>query len=133
MVSDDDLEAAARLLEARCGLDALWLFGSAAVGREGPASDLDLAVLVSTLPVPAERLALREDLASMLQRPVDLVFLDDASPVVAMQVLAKGRLVINRNPLRQAELVVRTITAYADLKHARAGVEQAIRERFGNG
>src|SRR5439155_12953278 len=100
MLSNEQIDAATQLLAKRCGLDAMWIFGSAAAGRERPESDIDLAVLVKRLPSPLERITLREELGSALARPVDLVFLEDASPILAMQVLGKGRLVKNRAPRR---------------------------------
>ncbi len=130
---DDDLQTAAKLVEDRCGLEAMWLYGSVAAGRAGEESDIDIGVLVPTSPSFDDRLALQGALETLLGRPVDLVFLNEVSPVLGMQVLGKGRLVVNRNPHQQAEFVVRTITAYFDLKRSRAVVERALKERMNHG
>lgn len=73
------------------GLLAAYLFGSQATGRAGPASDVDLAVL---LPGKADVLALwqaGEALAQALNRDVDLVDLRAASTVMQHQIITTGR------------------------------------------
>lgn len=73
------------------GLLAIYLFGSQATGQAGPASDVDLAVL---LPGKADVLALwqaGEALAQALNRDVDLVDLRAASTVMQHQIITTGR------------------------------------------
>lgn len=73
------------------GLLAVYLFGSQATGHAGPASDVDLAVLLSG---KADVLALwqaGEALAQQLNRDVDLVDLRAASTVMQHQIITTGR------------------------------------------
>jgi len=129
MISDRDIERAAAPIDRQHGLVALYLFGSQASGRARPDSDVDVAVMVERLPTALQRVQLREDMSERLGRAVDLVFLDDASPILVRQVLRHGRLLVDRQPRRRAELVVRTLTDYADLERVRAAAERRLVER----
>ena len=101
MVSAGQVERVAALLDERFGLDALWIFGSEARGTATEASDVDLAALFVRRPPTIEVLDARDAAGRVLGRDVDLVDLDRASPILAMQVLRHGRPVVDRNPSRR--------------------------------
>jgi len=120
--------ATGRIVEA---LDpaAVLLFGSQAAGRGGPLSDHDFAVLsAGTRPGWEEVRRLQSDLEDILGTEVDIVVLDDASPVVAMQAFREGRLLACRDAQSLENFVVRTLTDYADLKITRAPIERRLME-----
>lgn len=121
------------MLAARFGADAVWIFGSQACGRETPRSDIDVAVLFRTRPTPIERMDLQADLAERLGKPVDLVDLDSASPVLATQVLRHGQLVLDRNPRRRIAFTTILPSRYEDLRLVRAPIERRIAERMKHG
>lgn len=129
MVSEAALRGAGDLLEGRFGLDTLWLFGSAARGEERKDSDLDLAALFRRRPAPLELLDAKGELADLLGREVDLVDLDRASPILGMQVLRSGRLLVDRNPARRYAFFGRTISMYEDVKILRREAERALLQR----
>jgi predicted nucleotidyltransferase len=86
------------------GLVAAWLFGSAASGRLHAESDVDVGVLLDWQILPTEadrfeaRLALSGDLAAALgDRIVDVVVLNDVSPLFARRVVLEGRLLLCRD------------------------------------
>lgn len=106
---------------------AVFLFGSQASGRGRPQSDHDLAVLLAARSPDWEMVRrLQLDLEEILRTEVDLVVLDDASPVVAMQVLQQGRLLDCRDAQALENFTVRTLTDYADLKFTRAPIEKRL-------
>lgn len=73
------------------GLRALYLYGSTALGQARLGSDVDVAVVADEL-IPSARITeLAMDLASRLNRDVDLVDLRAVSTVMGMQVISKGR------------------------------------------
>jgi len=83
------------------GVSAAWLFGSAAAGRLHEESDVDVGVLLDRRIHPAERdrfearLALSSELADALgDRLVDVVVLNDASPLLARRIVAEGRCLV---------------------------------------
>jgi len=70
------LERAAAALKA-AGAREVYVFGSAATGRTTEESDIDLAV--SGLP-PEDFFRAMGEAGDILQRPLDLVDLDEATP-----------------------------------------------------
>jgi len=129
-VTDTDLQKAAALLEERFGLDTLWLFGSAAQEKMRTDSDVDLAALFRRRPSALEVFEAQADLEELLHREVDLVDLDRVSPILGMQVLRYGRLLIDRNPRRRHAFFSRTISMYEDVKIIRRAAERKLFDRF---
>lgn len=127
--SEDALRAAATELARILDADSVFLFGSAAAGRMTRESDIDLAVLASRPLDPVEVFEARGRMCDLLGVPVDVVSLRDASPVVAMQVLRKGRLLVDRNPPATARFVMIVPSMYEDLKRSRAPAEEALKKR----
>jgi predicted nucleotidyltransferase len=73
------------------------LFGSAARGQAGPASDLDVAIVPADADLPlGVELGLQADLTLQLGREVDLVRLDRAPTLVRWQVARDGVLILAR-------------------------------------
>ena len=133
MIASAKLQRAVDFLDEQFGLDALWVFGSEAHGKTRPDSDIDLAALFSSRPEPLDVLGARGDLEEILGREVDLVDLDRASPILAMQVLKHGRLLVDRDPKRRIAFVVRTRSLYEDLKILRRESEKRLLERVAGG
>ena len=124
----DDREAALGHLRAALpGLQALYLFGSAASGEARPGSDLDLALLADRPLAADERFDLEQDLALLLGREVDLVDLLAASTVMRMQVISTGRLLWEANRYRRELFEVTVYSAYARLNEERRGILEDIR------
>jgi predicted nucleotidyltransferase len=66
-------------------------FGSRALGKERPESDLDLAVWATPLPPAAERLRWLRELTDAAQFPVQLVFVTPRlDPVLGLQIARDG-------------------------------------------
>lgn len=107
---------------------AIFLFGSAARGELRSDSDVDIAILTGGPPVDPFRVAgLKTDVEAVLGRAVDLAVLDDASPILCMEVLREHRLLVNHNAGLLQRFVVKTLGAYFDLKRTRRPIEDALR------
>src|ERR1017187_7299029 len=85
---DTNALAAVASLLLRLGATEVFVFGSATKGGLRPASDVDVAV--RGLP-PAVYFSAASKAADLLGRPVDLVDLDDPTPIVRY-VLGSGEL-----------------------------------------
>lgn len=121
---------AVQLLQERLHPAAIVLFGSRAGGRPRPDSDVDLGVLCGRpLPDAFTVAGLETDLEDILGGSVDLVVLDAASPILAMEVLRAHRVLAMRDPEAFETFTVRTIMAYFDLKRVREPIERAILSR----
>lgn len=95
-------ERVARLMSSRDEVLAAYIFGSLATGRARPDSDIDIAVLVDRTLIRGDlfdyRLRLMADLRDVLERPdVEVVLLNQAPPVLAQNVIAKGRVLFERS------------------------------------
>lgn len=133
MITSDRLQRAVDYLDEHFGLETLWIFGSEAQERARPDSDIDLAALFRGRPVPLDVLGAQGDLEEILGREVDLLDLDRSSPILAMQALKYGRLLVDRNAQRRFAFVSRTLNLYDDLKILRRPAERALIERFTSG
>ena len=91
------------------------VFGSMAQDRARKDSDLDIAVASSTPLTAQTHLAIMEDLALAVGRPVDLIDLDRTHNPLLQQILTKGRRVLCQNRTRYAELLSRMVYEEADL------------------
>lgn len=125
-------ELASRL-DSRWGLDALWVFGSRAIGAERADSDLDLAALFRTRPDPVDLFDMRSELESLAGVSVDLVDLARASPVLARQVVKHGQLVVENNRPRRIDFVAHVPGRYEDLCIIRRTAERRLLERIRHG
>ena len=104
----------------------VFLFGSFVRGDITSFSDLDIAIYF-TGTVDSYRINdLREDISEMLGIEVDIVVLNTASPVIRMQVLKKGTLLINKDQRAYNENFVTTVKEYDDLKRTRKEIEGKI-------
>jgi uncharacterized protein len=123
------LESVARRLAEEAPVDAVWLFGSEAAGRARADSDLDLGILFSRSPSPEELLRLRALAAEMVGREVDLVDLRPASPILGMQIIRHGRLVLDQDPVSTANFVASLQSRRYDVMRSRREAERNLLER----
>lgn len=121
----------AALREAVPGLRAVYLFGSQARGEATAASDVDVAVLAGRPLTSVQGWEVAQALAARLDRDVDVVDLAGASPVLWMQVLARGRRLYPPAGSDTALefLESRMFSEYARLSEARAGILADVRRR----
>ncbi|MBI4577194.1 MAG: nucleotidyltransferase domain-containing protein [Planctomycetes bacterium] len=114
-----------------------YLFGSAAAGRAGPLSDVDVGlVLGATGRDLGFRVAdaVRIDLARALGTDaLDVVALDGASPLLRHEVVCRGRPVFIRDEEARVEFHARALRDYFDTAPLRAARHAALRERLASG
>ena len=106
------------------------LYGSGAQGRLRGDSDLDIGLLLSQPVSPLDLAAVAAELEGLANRPVQLVDLATASPILGHQVVAHGVLLLDRQPRRRHEWLMRTMSDYFDLKMTRKSGEEALRQRL---
>ncbi len=121
---------------------AAYLFGSVAEELAHPLSDVDIALLLED-GIEAEisfelRLRAMGELASICQRPVDVVILNRAPPLLRYQVLKHGRLLYERHHVLRCLFEMHTYNEYFDMKfyldyHRQKFVARVLKEGFGGG
>lgn len=120
------LERLRTALDAQPGLQVAIVFGSAAAGRTEVDSDVDVAVLADRALDPARRSELIRLIADVTGRPVDLVDLRTAGPVVLRSVLHDGHVLITRDRRALDQLWSRMLTDAEDFLPYR---QRMLRER----
>ena len=113
------------------GINTVVLFGSYAKNMPRKQSDVDIALLYQKELVPNSMILveLRERLSEKLKREVDIICLNTASPIIAMQVVKHGKILLNKNPRLYENYLVNLFTDYADLKLMRKPLEENILKR----
>lgn len=107
---------------AHRSIATLYLFGSQATGKKGPLSDVDMAVLLDEKQVSPKRFfRFRLDLIAAATRAcrrpdVDVVVLNEATPVLKYEVVRSGRLLYERDHSLRVEFEARAIQHYLDLE-----------------
>jgi len=130
---DASLDELLDLLDGQLGVDCLWVYGSEAAGRARPDSDLDVAVLARQRLSATELADLRGEAEALLGRAVDLIDLDQASPILAYQVLKHGRLLVDRNPSRRYRFTAALPGRREDVLIMRRPIEKRLIERMMQG
>ena len=83
MVAMNNIEQAINIIKQnQPDLESIYAFGSTGTRYENSQSDLDLAILASSISDPVQRWQLAEKIAQAVGRDVDLIDLNDASTVL---------------------------------------------------
>jgi len=114
------------LLSRRNDIRFAFIFGSFVSQQMTSSSDLDIALFFKDIINFNEINELREELTVALRKEIDIVMLNTASPIIRMQVLKKGILIINNEPKSYNEFFVKTVNEYDDLKKIRKEIEDTI-------
>lgn len=121
---------------------AVYLFGSAAAERSHSLSDLDFALLLNESLDEASAFDLRLEtmgkLEQIARRPVDVVLLNEATPLLLFQVFRNGRLLLERDRASRCLFQMRALNRYYDFKpyldyHQARFRERVLREGLGRG
>ena len=105
------------------------LFGSAAKLQMRADSDVDVAYLSDVEINPYQQWLLAERLAGLLKRDVHLLDLKKVSTVLQAQVVGKGKIILDQEPLRRQEYFILVLKKYARLNEEREPVLARIKER----
>ena len=114
-------------------IELALVFGSLAQGRQTRASDIDVAIAAREPIDSQRRLALTDAIASAAGRPVDLVDLHRAGPLVLTQALTRGKRILKRDSNVLARLLVKMWYLNADLMPLVRMIEDTRRKRFLHG
>ena len=112
-----------------------YLFGSQTTGHTHAESDIDVAVLLDASLTADERFAERLTLIDALSRllgtdNVDVVILNEASPLLAYEVLRSGVLLYCTDDNARVEFQVCTLRTYEDTAPLRQILATAMAERI---
>ncbi len=115
----------------------VYLFGSAARGRENRFSDVDIAVLFDDS-VPQESytercLSIMGEISSLLDKNVDVIALNKASSFLKFQIIKNGLRVYERPGRAKRRFEARAITEYFDFLPVRRRMEAGLMDNIRRG
>ena len=108
-----DLEALRETLTAQPAVKLAVLFGSTARGRQGPRSDVDLALRLEPATAASRREAI-EAAWRAVRRDIDAVDLDAAPPLLRFQIARDGVVLVEREPRLWSRFKERAMTDWWD-------------------
>ena len=91
-----------------------YLFGSQADGRSRPDSDVDVAVLLQDGADAVMDLELADYLSGALRKPVDVVVLNQASPILQHEVIRGGMRIFEVSPMPRRLYELSAFREYVD-------------------
>ncbi|MCA1760218.1 MAG: nucleotidyltransferase domain-containing protein [Bacteroidales bacterium] len=112
-------------------LFGLYLFGSYVTELHTSQSDLDIAFLTSEKISAVERWKIQEELASLLDKDIDLVDLKEVSVVLRAEVVENGKRIYTGNAYECDSFEMVTYSMYADLNESRMYILKDIKEKYG--
>jgi uncharacterized protein len=107
----------------------VYLFGSTVKGNLHKDSDVDIAFLSDQKELDNyEIFMIAQELASKLNRDVDLIDLKQASTVFQAQVVYNGKVIYCTNEQKKAQYELKTLKMYAKLNEERYEILKNINE-----
>lgn len=126
---DVSLRVIAGVLATRGDLVLGYVFGSLARGEDRPESDADVAVLGAHELGATDLGSLCSELERALGRPVDVVDLMTAPPLLAFEVVRDGVRVLVRDQERRMDFEMDAVRRMEDTRRLRAVQQELLRER----
>lgn len=127
----DRLKTCAASVLSKYPVEAAYLHGSVARGRPLPSSDVDVALLLTELPLPYERLTLeltiQADLEDACQlSDIDVRTINHAPLLVQGRIVQEGILLYSRDKARRVAFEVLTRKKYFDYQPVAERMQQAF-------
>jgi predicted nucleotidyltransferase len=135
MNMQDDIRRITDYFKDRDEVSTLYIFGSAARGKETAESDIDIAVLIN------DRKKGRKTYWSLKKayysaspkfslRPIDIVVLNTAPPFLKHRIIKTGKVLFDRNRRLRVRFVANAIIEYLDYKPIEDICLKAVAGRF---
>ena len=112
-------------------IQGIYVFGSFADNTNTLESDIDIAFLTFQKISPVEKWEAQEELASILNRDIDLVDLKNATIILRAEVIEKGKLIFSADSYQIDYFEMTTYSMYADLNETRMDILTDFKERYG--
>ncbi|MGE7217438.1 type VII toxin-antitoxin system MntA family adenylyltransferase antitoxin [Priestia koreensis] len=107
----------------------VYLFGSQATGHVHKESDYDIAYVSEKTLSHYERFMIAQQLASILNKDVDLINLDQASTVFQVQIISNGEVLYCTDEHKKSLFEMITLKKYAILNEDRKEILDGVSER----
>jgi predicted nucleotidyltransferase len=116
-------------------IEAAYLFGSFAHGRQRAGSDVDIAILLDERRGRIERKALMDrllqDLGRLLRRDIHILILNDASCTARIEAVFRGRCIDVKDQEALAQFKMLTLAHFADFGPVMDRFHDKLKQRLG--
>jgi len=128
MAKENIYQAINHFFREKSGVAAVYVFGSLVKNEPDQSHDIDIAVLYLHERVPDyfQIVNDRESLSEQLNKEVDLVLLNGASPILKRQVLEKGKLILDQQPKIRHYFHMHAVSEYYDFRRIRRPLEEKL-------
>ncbi len=131
----DDIRRITDYFKDRDEVSAIYIFGSAARGKETAESDIDIAVLIDDRKKGRKTYeSLKKEYYSASPkfslRPIDIVVLNTAPPFLKHRIIKTGKVLFDRNRRLRVRFVANAIIEYLDYKPIEDICLKAVAGRF---
>jgi uncharacterized protein len=133
MAAFGSLQSLRKVIDAEPKIRVAYLFGSCARGDSGPTSDVDVALLAGQPIDLMDLAAIGARIRTVVDRPVDVVDLRSAPPLLCRQVVAEGELLLVKDPLLRFDFEQEAVRRCEDTRPLRAQQQQLLREGLAHG
>ena len=116
-------------LEQYANIELALLFGSAAKNKLTPNSDIDIGISTNTPLTAPLKLEIIQQLADKLGRPIDLIDLKTASPLLTEQILKNNQRLIGSNSA-YGTFISRHLMDYEDFAPLQKRILKTRREKW---
>ena len=110
------MEAVREYLKKKDYILFAYLFGSCARENSGKFSDIDIAVYTSDYLHYDDYLDMIKELGDLTGKPVDIVPLNEAPPLLCYQVIQEGKLLLTKDRESVTRFIIKTIFMYEDMR-----------------
>jgi len=133
-----DIERLSNYLSLKDEISAAYIFGSYAVNRYSPLSDVDIALLLNSNVNVSEysqiKLKVITELVELLSlNTIDIVILNTAPPLLSHEVTKKGVVLFSKNEKERLEYIAKSTMRYLDTIHLRKVQDKILHEKIRRG
>jgi hypothetical protein len=111
------------------GIQAVYLFGSAASGHVHPDSDIDLAVIPADTSAREKKLDILAELANNGYCNVDLVFIDENDLILANEAIRQNKLIYATDDFDRGTTYSNIVRKYLDFEFFLRAQHHAYKRR----
>jgi len=111
------------------GIQAVYLFGSAASGHAHPDSDIDLAVISADTSAREKKLDILADLADRGFCNIDLVFIDENDLILANEAIRQNKLISATDDFDRGTTYSNIVLKYLDFEFFLRAQHHAYKRR----
>ncbi len=134
MLPQKQIDVLQQFLEQQSAIIAGYVFGSFAKGTQSGASDIDIAVQLSSRVAPDAYADLAGrytvELSERLGRETDVIVLNEAPPFLKFQVFRYGQRLFERDQKQSRSFLAASLLEYFDFEPLKRAMEQRIVQRL---